>query len=142
MDPAVFQRRMNEATVMFEYAVSMCVTLHEHGLKFVLEHPCAASSWQNAKFQAFLRQLGKDSLFSFDQCSVGLCSPDGKSKLRKRTRFFTNARVIKEALSNCKCNCAEHMRIIGWQQGVQLSTHAQVWPDMLCKKVVEAATHL
>ena len=140
--PAVFQARMAEAVIMFDFSVEVCMLLEGLGLKFVLEHPCSASSWHTTKFLRAYQQLGPESLFSFDQCVLGLRSPDGKSKLRKRTRFWTNAAPVKDLFSCCKCTCDAHMTIQGSQQGVRVSQHAQVYPDLLCEKLVQAAMRL
>ncbi|CAE7324042.1 unnamed protein product, partial [Symbiodinium sp. KB8] len=138
MDPNVYQQRMTGAVIMFEYALDLCMHLHEAKLSFALEHPCSASSWKLEKFRACVEKVGtKMALFSFDQCSLGLLSPDGQRKLKKKTRIFSNADCVARELSLCKCTCApeEHLKIRGSQHGVRVSRFAQVYPPEFCRKL-------
>jgi hypothetical protein len=60
-----------EALELLEFAISVCLLCQELGIKFVIEHPFTATSWQTPAMQKLLR----NPLFHFsraDQCEYGL----------------------------------------------------------------------
>eukprot|EP00438_Fugacium_kawagutii_P010346 Skav210917 [mRNA] locus=scaffold4127:40486:41746:+ [translate_table: standard] len=138
MSPKMIAARRKEAHAMVSQAVDSCKEQHDSERFFVFEHPNRASSWRTTKLKQAIRWPGTYTV-DFDQCSLGLVSPLGQP-MKKRTRLFTNSRVVVKRFAHCQCRCeTEHRRIQGSECGVQLSKHAQCYPPNMVRLLLQCA---
>ena len=139
MEKSVWNHRMGEAVVMWNYALEVAELQVKKNRGFVLEHPSSASSWKESKVDDVLSLPGV-KLISFDQCRFGLKSPMGKP-MRKATRFLTNMDSVVVRFAGRRCLCAEpHREIQGSEAGHRLSVYAQSYPPMLVQGLAAAAS--
>ena len=121
-----------EAMELLEFAISVCLLCQELGIKFVIEHPFTATSWQTPAMQKLLR----NPLFYFsraDQCEYGLRGPRGGLH-RKATGFVTNCKEISMVLRRRCSGEHEHEVIIGGK----VSELAQRYPKRLIDQILGA----
>ncbi len=120
-----------EAQEMLEFAIEICQICLSLGIKFVLEHPYAASSWRQPKMQEL---LARDPVrFSrADQCQYGLRGSNGELH-RKATGFATNDENIHSLLQR-RCNGEHtHEHIIGGNR----SKKSQEYPQQLIQCILQ-----
>ena len=79
------------------------------------EHPQRATSWQRESVRRVMQCPNVQTVI-FDQCRVGLKTPDSKQPLCKRTTLLTNSPAIVSSFSPLQCNCQVEYGII---QGVR-----------------------
>ena len=119
-----------EAQQMLDFAIEVCRLCLQLGIKFVFEHPYAASSWRQPKME----QLLQDERVYFsraDQCQYGLRGESGELH-RKSTGFATNDGNIYEKLQRKCLGDHEHEHIIGGSR----SRRSQEYPDELLRSIL------
>jgi len=83
-----FIEEQAKAKRLLRFAIELCELCRSLNLKFVFEHPYAATSWQDAAMIRLLKRA--DVHFArADQCSFGLRGPEGGLH-QKATGFLTN----------------------------------------------------
>ena len=74
----------------------------------------------------------------FDQCKVGLRSPDGRP-MKKRTRLLTNSSKVIRIFSELQCDCeTPHVQVLGTNLGIRLASYCQVYTPQLCMHLLQA----
>ena len=102
------------------------------------EHPQRATSWQRESVRRVM-QCPTVQTVIFDQCRVGLKTPDSKQPLCKRTTLLTNSPAIVSSFSPLQCNCqVEHGIIQGSEAGVQWSKYCHVYTPELVELLAKA----
>lgn len=93
--------------------------------------------WRLDYFMALVRAYPKDILtLSFDQCRVGLVSPEGYP-LKKRTMLWTNSPEMAKLLADLFCRCiTTHGINKGTIRGQNRITLAQVRPENMCQRII------
>ena len=134
-DAKMMQRYLEnraEAQEMLEFAIEVCQLCLSLGLKFVFEHPFAASSWRQSAME---RLLADDRvLFSrADQCQYGLRGATGELH-RKATGFATNDENIHKVLQRRCDGRREHEHIVGGNR----SKKSQEYPPDLIKCILRS----
>ena len=127
MDPQVKKKRFEEAHCLLDFSMIIAQNRVADGRFFCHEHPQRATSGQRQTVQ---RLIGTPNVHrvTFDQCRVGLKTPDSGQPLRKRTTLLTNSTAVVRLFSPLQCNCkGEHAVIQGSEAGIQLSKHCQVY---------------
>ena len=121
-----------EAQEMLEFAIEICQLCLALGLKFVFEHPFAASSWR----QLAMQKLMSDDRVMFsraDQCQYGLRGDNGELH-RKATGFATNDKNIHDVLQR-RCDGQHlHEHIVGGNR----SKKSQEYPPDLIKCILRS----
>ena len=121
-----------EAQDMLQFAVEVCQLCLSLGLKFVFEHPYAATSWRQQQMQDLLadeRVFGSRA----DQCQYGLRGDSGELQ-RKATGFMTNDENIHRVLQR-RCNGEhQHDHIIGGNK----SKKSQEYPSELIQCILKS----
>ena len=121
-----------EAQDMLQFAIEVCQLCLSLGLKFVFEHPYAATSWRQQKMQDLLadeRVFGSRA----DQCQYGLRGDSGELQ-RKATGFMTNDGNIHQVLQR-RCNGEhQHDHIIGGNK----SKKSQEYPSELIQCILKS----
>ncbi|CAK8994697.1 unnamed protein product, partial [Durusdinium trenchii] len=118
-----------EGDRLLTFAIRLCEFCDDLGIKFIFEHPHAASSW---KHRAMERLLARPNVIytKADQCQYGL---QGQSGLPQR-RFATNSEAISQALCKLCPGNHEHEVIIGGNR----SQRSQVYPEKLRAAILKA----
>lgn len=138
MDPQVKKKRFDEAHCLLDFSMILAQNRITEGRFFCHEHPQRATSWQRETVRRVM-QCPNVQTVTFDQCRVGLKTPDSKQPLRKRTTLLTNSPAIVSSFSPLQCNCqAEHGVIQGSEAGVQLSKYCQVYTPELVELLAKA----
>ena len=114
------------------FAIRLCEFCDELGIKFIFEHPHAASSWKHCAME---RLLDRPNVIytKADQCQYGLQGQSGLPQ-RKRTGFATNSEAIAQALSKLCPGNHEHEVTIGGNR----SQRSQVYPEKLRSAILKA----
>ena len=133
--PALLQKylkRKSEGEQLLLFALQLCELCDDLGIKFLLEHPHAASSW---KHRAMEQLLSKPNVVytKADQCQYGLRGESGQPQ-RKRTGFATNSPEIAKALDALCPGDHQHEVIIGGTK----SRKAQIYPEGLREAILAA----
>ena len=133
--PALLQKylkRKSEGEQLLLFALQLCELCDNLGIKFLLEHPHAASSW---KHRAMEQLLSKPNVVytKADQCQYGLRGESGQPQ-RKRTGFATNSPEIAKALDALCPGDHQHEVIIGGTK----SKKAQIYPEGLREAILAA----
>ena len=131
--------RDHDAKLLLAFGIACCRKQHMSGRFFVHEHPWTATSWQYEPVQALAAETGVSTV-DFDQCAVGLRSPDG-NPIKKRTRLLTNSPNILTTFATYQCQCGpevKHTVVMGANLGVPLSRFAQVYTRALCLGLLTA----
>ena len=133
----VLSDRMANARVQLAFAMQVCRMQYDGGRGFGFEHPGDATSWQEP---CVLDMSGRAGVYiaKFDQCRFGLTSPAGEP-LKKRTHVMTNVKEVLDELDGKFCNCLPntHRRVSGYEMGVLVSKHSQVYPPPLVLALVD-----
>ena len=121
-----------EGDRLLTFAIRLCEFCDDLGIKFIFEHPHAASSW---KHRAMERLLARPNVIytKADQCQYGLQGQSGLPQ-RKRTGFATNSEAISQALCKLCPGNHEHEVIIGGNR----SQRSQVYPEKLRAAILKA----
>ena len=131
--------RDTDAKMLLDFGIACCRKQLVAGRLFAHEHPWTATSWRHESVRALAQEMGVAKV-DFDQCAIGLRSPDG-SPIKKRTRLLTNSPSIVATFSAYQCHCGpgvDHTTLIGSNLGVRLSRFAQVYTKTLCVGLLEA----
>ena len=133
--PALLQKylkKKSEGEQLLLFALQLCELCDNLGIKFLLEHPHAASSW---KHRAMEQLLSKPNVVytKADQCQYGLRGESGQPQ-RKRTGFATNSPEIAKALDALCPGDHQHEVIIGGTK----SKKAQIYPEGLREAILAA----
>lgn len=115
--------------------LAFCCRLYKEQLSqgryFLHEHPTPASSWK-VKCMSGLARDPMVLTAEIDQCAYGLTSRDaeGEALAKKPTRFLTNSKALKQALS-MKCQgCKRHVQLVEGR-----ASAAQEYPKAPCRAV-------
>ena len=144
MDPVVFNYRWQEACAMLEFGMLIAAIQKRAGRGFVHEHPSPATSWRHDSVLALPRP--PFTTLDFHQCRFNLRSPQG-FPLKKSTRLLScNLPTLTRHFQR-KCNCTArfwwdgkavlHRPIMGSENGVKLSHHAQHYPPAMVDAFVQ-----
>ena len=151
MKPSVLRQLEEEARLLLGFSLTVGRIQHAAGRSYVHEHPSRATSWKEPDVLAMIEKTNggaEPSLFkttTFDMCRFGLRSPRGWP-LQKSTRFmFCNLPGLASRF-NVKCQCTSsftvgqkrvrHRMILGSEDGVKLSRHAQIYPPAMVDALV------
>ena len=138
MDPAILQKRWDEAMVMLDFGAMVAQHQLRNGQFFAFEHPAGATSWSQPSLQALANDPRCFSV-DFDQCQVCLRCPKTGKLIKKRTRLLSNAPLIKDIFAPLQCKCTSpHAHIEGSVNGMSLSVFCQHYPAEFCEKLAEA----
>lgn len=118
-----------EAQQLLDFAIEICQLCLKLGIKFVLEHPHAATSWKQPKMARLLAD-GRVLFSRADQCQYGLRGDGGPH--RKATGFATNDENIHEKLQRRCRGEHEHEHIIGGTR----SKKCQEYPEELLQSIL------
>ena len=143
MDPAVWEDNLRHATDLLEFAIYLAHEQAREKRCFIIEHPARARSWQLPQMQQLAEATGAFRS-NFHQCRFGLCAPgaDGPP-MKKETSLLSNALETQQIFHQVFCNCTvPHCRIQGSVAGVQLSSHAALYPEQLCHALASVALAL
>ena len=132
-----FDHKDRDARTLLDFGMVCCRKQWSDKRLFVHEHPVHASSW---KEPSVANLMGQDGVMTvdFDQCKVGLRSPDGRP-MRKRTRLLTNSIKVVRIFSELQCDCATpHIQVLGTNLGIRLASYCQVYTPELCQYLLQA----
>ena len=118
-----------EAQQLLDFAIEICELCLKLGIKFVLEHPYAATSWKQPRMARLLAD-GRVLFSRADQCQYGLRGDNGPH--RKATGFATNDENIHEKLQRRCRGEHEHEHIIGGNR----SKKSQEYPEELLQSIL------
>eukprot|EP00959_Pyramimonas_sp_CCMP1952_P319010 6674772-Pyramimonas_sp.AAC.1 len=141
MDQQKLNARLTEGHGFLKYSMSLCSLQYDQGRKFVFEHPAGASSFKEACVKRIMKLPGV-AIARFDQCRFGLKSPSQKP-MKKRTVLMTNCMHTHQLFDQKWCNCGpgvKHQVIEGHEAGVQLSSYASAYPDMMVSALVRGVS--
>ena len=94
-------RTQGNALELLEVAMSVALTQHQTGRKFLFEHPAYASSW-NTQMVSHVTGLEGVMLIPVDLCTLGMADEDERSHCRMTTTM-TNDSVVADALRPYRC---------------------------------------
>lgn len=135
--PVLREQAFQDATLHLEFCMLLADLQESQGRGWAFEHPDTAKSWHNSKVKAVL-QLGAFTA-RFDQCMFGLVSKVDKIPMRKRTRFMTNIKLLKDKFDHKFCDCShDHVSVMGSEGGERRSVWAQRYPAKLCEVAVQS----
>lgn len=141
MDPETLKKKWAEGLHHLDFSAMGIRNQLQKGLKFMLEHPQRASSWEHPPI-AEIRGRPDVYCADFDQCMLDLRAPNNLH-MKKRTRIMTNCHWLASTLRQYQCDRSHiHQPIEGSMAGHSLSWWAQHYPPDLCRILAESAQRL
>ena len=111
-------------------AIDACHAAAKAGKFFCFEHPARSRALMLSLVQGLLEYDGAQLIY-FDQCCYGLTSRLGAA-VRKRTVFLTNHPQIIQEFKDRFCQKQHVHRVCqGYENGVRVSKHCEVYPTQL-----------
>ena len=125
----------NQAKLMVEFAVELCLMQKRAGRAFVFEHPRTATSWEVVQK---LKQLLEDP--EVEEAVLDMCCYDMKvandrgepGLVRKTTRLLTNSLEIASATARRCCGGHSHVNLVSGR-----AKHAAIYPPKFCKALLD-----
>ncbi len=152
MDPAKLHQAEHEALELLHFSLQVGLIQLAAGRGYIHEHPLTATSWRLSEVLSMTTGTGSTfpsfATTTFDQCRFNLRSPSGRP-LKKPTRLMYCNLTGVDSLFSVKCKCAKydnglklvrHMAIMGNDQGIKLSRHAQHYPPDMVDAFVRLIT--
>ena len=137
LSPQEFDDKDRAAKTLLDFSMACCRKQWSDRRLFVHEQPVHASSWAEPSVASMMGEAGVMTV-DFDQCKVGLRSPDGRP-MKKRTRLLTNSSKIIRTFSELQCDCeTPHVQVLGTNLGIRLASYCQVYTPQLCMHLLQA----
>ena len=125
-------RTQGNALELLEVAMSVALTQHQTGRKFLFEHPAHASSW-NTQMVSLVTGLEGVMLITVDLCTLRMADEDERSHCRMTT-IMTNDSVMADAFRPYRC-ARDHKYA---SAGSRHSRGAQEHDRQLCEVLMTA----
>ena len=134
-----YEKALSEAKDFLAFAMEVCTLQHNHGRKFVFEHPWEAESWFEDCVKEVLKREGTVRV-RLDQCMFNLRDVVSKKRHKKPTGIMTNCKQIAARVNKVCSGRHAHEPIFGsvktihgWKKRSEL---AQRYPRELVHAII------
>ena len=139
-NPAAFFESRRIGKRLANLTAAVCNYQISVGNHFLVENPRDSEMWLLPMY-ALLRQSPEVCEVILDQCTVGLCDPDGHLTRKSTLLIASHPCLIKRLARRCQ-NDHPHVQLAGSTQGVSRCKYAQAWPRRMVELIVEGIQEL
>ena len=139
-NPAGFEASRRIGELLANLTADLCLYQLEHNRHFLVENPLPSELWSLPKWVR-LRAHPSACETTQDQCTVGLCDPEGHLTMKSTKLVASHPCLIKRLNKRCKRD-HPHVQLAGNVRGVSRCRFAQAWPRRMVELIVDGIQEL
>ena len=133
-NPIAFRESRRIGVLLANLAADVCEHQLNTGNHFLAENPLQSELWYLPKWKA-LRSHDSVSEVTLDQCTVGLCDPEGHLTQKSTLLLASHPCLINRLARRCQKD-HPHVQLAGSAGGIPRCRYAQAWPRRMVELIV------